>query len=385
MDLRQVKILLVPTKEQRQSFYKSAYYSDRMYNEALQWNIDYYESDGMFYSRYDLIRMLPEFKQEHPEFATIDGYILKDAVTNLRTAFNHRRDGSGFPRFKKIGRSLSFGVRGDRLHVEQNRVKIPSIGWVKCKHCHYLTSANSNEELAEIQYHNPHIKFDGKYWFLTFGVEVHITPDETSDEVIGVDLGIKNTVYTSNGVSKESINCTRKVILLERRKKRLQRKVSRKYELNKDGKKYIKTKNIKRMEKQIRLIDRKLHNIRENYNQQITNEIIRQYPARIMLEDLKVKNMMKNKHLARSIQEQQFYRIRQLLIEKARTTISIQIGVVSWKFPSSKKCSRCGAVKKNLKLSDRVYVCDNCGLIIDRDYNASLNIRDCNDYKIVAN
>ena len=383
MQLVTVKLLLVPDKEQRQAFYDSAYYSDRMYNQALQWNIDYYESDGMFYSRYDLIRMLPEFKQDNPEFSSVDGYVLKDAVTNLRTAFNRRKSGSGFPKFKKIGRNLSFGVRGDRLKVFGNQVQIPSIGRVRCKHCHWLTRGKSDEELLSLQYHNPHIKFDGKYWFLSFGVEVDIIPDHTSDEVVGIDIGIKNTIYTSNGVSKENINRTKSVQILERRKKRLQRKVSRKYELNKDGKKFIKTKNIKRMEKQIRLIHRKLHNIRENYVHSITNEVIAQFPARIMLEDLKVKNMMKNRHLARAIQEQQFYRIRQLLIEKARNTDAVQVGVIPMGYPSSKRCSRCGSIKRDLKLSDRVYVCSNCGLVIDRDYNASLNIRDCKDYRLV--
>ena len=121
MQLVTVKILLVPTKEQRQAFYDSAYYSDRMYNEALQWNIDYYQEEGMFYSRYDLIRMLPAFKQDNPQFGSVDGYVLKEAVTNLRTAFNRRKTGAGFPRFKKIGRKLSFGVRGDRLKVFNNQ------------------------------------------------------------------------------------------------------------------------------------------------------------------------------------------------------------------------------------------------------------------------
>ena len=384
MELRQVKILLVPTKEQRQAFYDSAYYSDKMYNQALQWNIDYYESEGKFYSRYDLIKMLPEFKYFNPEYSSIDGYILKAAVTDLRVAFNKRKSGSGFPRFKKIGRNLSFGVRNDRLKVYHNMVQIPSIGKVKCKHCHWLTENKTDEQLLSIKYHNPHIKFDGKYWFLVFGIEVTLTPDSTTDEIIGIDLGIKNTIYTSNGVSELNINYTRKVINLNKRKKRLQRKISRKYELNKQGNKFIKTKNIKKLERKVRLIDRKLHNIRENYIHTITNKIIHQFTKRIMLEDLKVKNMMKNRHLARAIQEQQFYRIRQLLIEKAKNTQAVEVGIVSWNYPSSKKCSRCGSIKKNLKLSDRIYKCTNCSLKIDRDYNASLNIRDCKDYKLVT-
>lgn len=384
MELRQVKILLVPTKEQKQAFYDSAYYSDKMYNQALQWNIDYYESEGKFYSRYDLIKMLPDFKYLNPEYGSVDGYILKASVTDLRVAFNKRKSGSGFPRFKKIGKKLSFGVRGDRLKVYQNVVQIPSIGKVKCKHCHWLTRNKSDDDLLSIKYHNPHIKFDGKYWFLIFGIDVNIIPDTITEEVVGIDLGIKNTIYTSNGVSEPNINYTRKVINLNKRKKRLQRKISRKYELNKQDNKFIKTKSIKKLERQVRLIDRKLHNIRENYIHTITNKIINQFPKRIMLEDLKVKNMMKNKHLARAIQEQQFYRIRQLLIEKAINTQAVEIGIIHWKYPSSKKCSRCGYINKHLKLSDRIYKCPNCGLVIDRDYNASLNIRDCKDYTLVT-
>ena len=220
---------------------------------------------------------------------------------------------------------------------------------------------------------------------MIFGIEVNITPDITTEEVVGIDLGIKNTIYTSNGVSEPNINYSRNVINLTKRKKRLQRKLSRKYELNKQGNKYIKTKNIKKLERQIRLIDRKLHYIRENYIHKITNKIIRQFPKRIMLEDLKVQNMMKNKHLARAIQEQQFYKIRQLLIEKAINTQAIEVGIISWNYPSSKRCSRCGNINNHLKLSDRIYSCPKCGLIIDRDYNASLNIRDCKEYKLATN
>lgn len=380
-----VKILLVPTEYQRQKFYEFSYYADRMYNEALQWNIDYYESDGKFYSRFDLINMVTDFKHENPEFDVIDRHVLNTAVTDLRVAFNNMRRGSGFPRFKKYGKKNSFGVRSDNFKVFESSVRVPSIGVVKCKHCHWLTQRMFDEQLAQLQYHNPRIKFDGKYWFLSFGVDVALTPDETTDEVIGIDLGIKNTIYTSNGISKPNINHTRQVINLEKRKKRYQRRVSRKYELNKQGNKFIKTKNIKRLERQIRLIDRRLHNIRENYNQSIANEIIKQFPKRVMLEDLGVKSMMRNKHLAKAIKEQQFYRIRQLLTEKALNTQAVQVGVVQRRFPSSKMCSRCGNIKRNLKLSDRIYVCDSCGLVIDRDYNASLNIRDCKEYDLVAN
>lgn len=382
VDLRSVKILLVPTKEQRQAFYDSAYYSDLMYNTALQWNIDYYDSEGKFYSYFDMIRLVPDFKQEYSEFKSVNSFVLCSAVRDLRAAFNNMKRGSNFPKFKKVGKKLSFGVTPQKLYVFENMVQVPSIGYVKCKHCHWLTKYKTGKDISTLKYHNPHIKFDGKYWFLTFGVEVGLTQDQVTDEVMGIDLGIKNTLVTSSGVFKPNINNTRQVLNLKKRKKRLQRRVSRKYEKNKRGNKYIKTRNIKKLERQIRLIDRRLHNIRENYNQSITNEIIHMYPARIMLEDLNIKGMLKNRHLARSIQEQQFYRIRQLLTEKALNTQAVQIGVISRNYPSSKKCSRCGNIKKDLKLSDRTYVCPVCGLVIDRDLNAALNIRNCSDYEL---
>ena len=384
MDIRNIKILLIPTKEQRQKFYDFSYYADLMYNQAIDWNNELYKSEGIFYSKFDLIKMLPAFKEGHPEFASVDSFVLKTAVTDFRVALNRMKQGAGYPKYKKIGRHLAFGTRNDRLKVFKDTVQISSTGVVKCKHCHWLTRNKSDEELACMSWHNPRVKFDGKYWFLSVGIDVDLEPDETTQEVIGIDLGVRKTIYTSNGITKPNINNSRKIVNLEKRKKRLQKKVSRKYELNKQGRKYIKTRNIKKTERQIRLIDRKLKCIRENYIQTITNELIALHPRRIMLEDLNVKGLLKNRCLSRSIQQQSFYRIRQLLIEKALNTMTTQIGVVNRFYPSSKTCSRCGFINKQLG-SEEIFVCPKCNLVIDRDYNASLNIRDNKDYKIVAN
>lgn len=383
MDIRRVNILLVPTREQRQSFYDSVYYSQKMYNQAIDWCKSAYLETGMFLSKFDMINMLPDFKRNNSEYYCVDGYVLADAVTQLRKALNKRNRGAGFPRYKSYSKSRkSFGVRTERVTLAKNKVRIPSIGWVKCKHCHWLTRGKSDEVLSTIKLHDTRIYYDNKYWFLSVGIEVSLTEDKLSDEVIGIDLGIKNHISISNGVVEPNINQTRQVKILERRKKILQRKISRKYELNKDGRKYVKTKNIKKAEKRLHLIERQLKNIRENNLHRICNEVISFLPKRIMLENLNVSGMMKNRHLTKAIQEQLFYRTRQLLTEKAKNCF-IQVGVVNRFYPSSKTCSRCGYIKKDLKLSDRIFECPNCGLIIDRDYNASLNIRDCKDYKLV--
>ena len=383
MEIRRVNIILVPTKEQRQYFYDSVYYAQRMYNQAIDWCKDAYEETGMFLSKFDMINMLPDFKQENPEFYKVDGYVLKDAVTQLRKALNNRNRGAGFPRYKSYSKSRkSFGVRTERVTLQHNRVKIPSIGWVKCKHCHWLTRGKSDEQLSEIKLHDTRIYYDNKFWYLSVGLEVNLTKDTLSDEVIGIDLGVLNHVSTSNGIVEKNINSTRKVKLLNRRKKILQRRISCKYNLNKQGKKFIKTKNIKRAEIKLRLIERKLSSIRKDNLHRICNKIISQLPKRIMLEDLNVSGMLKNKYLAKSIQEQLFYHTRQLLTEKAKNCF-IEVGIIDRFYPSSKMCSRCGNINKELKLSDRVFNCSSCGLAIDRDYNASLNIRDCKDYRLV--
>lgn len=383
MEIRRVNILLVPTKQQVQSFYDSVYYSQRMYNQAIDWCKDAYSETGKFLSRFDMINMLPEFKQENSEFSKVDGYVLKDAVTQLRKALNNRSRGAGFPRYKSYTKSRkSFGVRTERVTLYSNKVRIPGVGIVKCKHCHWLTRDKSDEYLRLMKLHDTRIYYDNKYWFLSVGVEVALTEEVLTDEVVGIDLGIKNHISTSNGVVEPNINHSRQVQLLQRRKKILQRKISKKYELNKQGNRFVKTNNIKKAERKVRLIDRRLKNIRESNLHCMCNRIIAQLPKRIMLEDLNVRGMLKNRYLARSIQEQLFYRTRQLLTEKAKNSF-IEVGVVNRFYPSSKICSRCGAVKKNLKLSDRVFKCDSCGLVIDRDFNASLNIRDSKDYKLV--
>lgn len=383
MEIRRVNILLVPTKEQRQSFYDSVYYSQCMYNQAIDWCKEAYEETGMFLSKFDMINMLPEYKRNNPDFTKVDSYVLKDAVTQLRKALNNRNRGSGFPKYKNYRKSRkSFGVRTERVKLYEDVVQIPSIGKVKCKHCHWLTDNKLDEQLASMKLHDTRVYFDNKYWYLSVGVEVHLIEDILSDEVIGIDLGISNHVSTSNGIVEGNINHTRQVKLLERRKKILQKRISRKYELNKQGKKFIKTNNIKRAEQQLRLIERKLTNIRKNNLHRICNKIISHLPKQIMLEDLNVSGMMKNKYLAKSIQEQLFYRTRMLLTEKAKNCF-IEVGVLNRFYPSSKMCSRCGHINKKLKLSDRIFTCSNCGLVIDRDYNAALNIRDCKDYKLV--
>ena len=191
---------------------------------------------------------------------------------------------------------------------------------------------------------------------------------------IGIDLGIKELATVSNFEKPfKNINKSQKVRKLKKRLKRYQKQVSKKYQINKQGNKFVKTNNILKLELKIRLIHEKIKNIRLNHNHQVTNLIVKTKPSRIVMEDLNVHGMMKNKHLSKAIQEQGFYQFITFIKYKCEN-YKIDFVQADRFYPSSKMCSCCGNIKKDLKLSDRIYHCNNCGMTLDRDYNASINL-----------
>ena len=227
------------------------------------------------------------------------------------------------------------------------------------------------------------ISFDGKYWYLSYteDVETQVVdlPDYTDG--VGIDLGIKTLATISDGTTVPNIKTFRRVRILNKRLKRLQRKVSRKYHINKCNK-HNKTKNIIKLERQIKLIYRSLRNIRINHIRKFVSDLVKKQPQYIAIEDLNVKGMMKNKYLAKDIANCSFYTIREHLIRKA-TERHIAVRLVDRFYPSSKTCSNCGSYKKDLKLGQRIYHCDNCQEKLDRDFNASLNIAKTDKYVLV--
>lgn len=271
---------------------------------------------------------------------------------------------SGKPRFKSRKRSKkSFYHDNVKLKVKDNKlVKIEKVGWIK-----------TNEQLPiGVKYTNPRISYDNKYWYLSVGIEQEGIQEELTEISLGIDLGLKNLAICSDGAIYKNINKTCTVKKIEKKLKRLQRQISRKYEKNKKGKEYVKTKNIIKLEKQIQQVHRRLTNIRNNYLHQTTTSIVKTKPYRIAIEDLAVSNMMKNKHLSDAIRKQGFYEFRRQLEYKCNFR-GINLVVADRFYPSSKSCSQCGKIKKDLKLKDRVYKC-SCGLNIDRDLNASINL-----------
>ena len=266
--------------------------------------------------------------------------------------------------------------RPSRIYLKDSgKLQIPTIGDVRFGSVREDFDLSCKKQVANIS-------FDGKRWYLSYTEDaepqVANLPDYTDG--VGVDLGIKTLATVSDGTTVPNIKTFRRVRILNKRLKRLQRKVSRKYCINKCNK-HNKTKNIIKLERQIKLIYRSLRNIRINHIRKFVSELVKKQPQYIAIEDLNVKGMMKNKHLAKDIANCSFYTIKEQLIRKAKERF-IAIRLVERFYPSSKTCSNCGNYNKDLKLSQRVYHCSHCQEKIDRDFNASLNIAKTDNYAL---
>lgn len=360
------KVRLKPTNEQEQQLWKSAGTTRWTYNWTLNRQQEHYKSGGTFISDNDLRKELTQLKQtnEFKWLSDVSNNVAKQAVKDACDAYKKFFKGqSQFPKFKSRRKSkASFYNDTSKLKVKKNLVLIEKIGWIQ-----------TSEQLPiHIKYTNPRISFDKKYWYLSVGIEEAPQQPELTDEIIGIDLGIKELAICSNGQRFKNINKTKEVKKIEKRLRRLQRSSSRKYEMNKEGSRFVKTGNLIKIEKQMRHLHRRLKNMRDNHIHQATNAIVKTKPSRVVMEDLNISGMMKNRHVSKALAKQKLYEfIRQMKYKCEKYGIEfIQVGRF---YPSSKTCSSCGTVKKDLKLSDRVYACE-CGLRIDRDVNASINL-----------
>ena len=360
------KVRLYPSEIQEQKLWQSVGTARFIYNWTLAKQEENYKNGGKFIPD-DLRKKLTQLKktEDYIWLNNISNNVAKQAVKDACNAYKRFFTGlSGKPRFKTKKRSKnSFYNDNVKLKVKDNKlVNIEKVGWIKI-----------NEQLPiGVKYSNPRISYDNKYWYLSVGIEQEQIQEELTDVSLGIDLGLKDLAICSDGTVYKNINKTYVVRKIEKRLKRLQRQVSRKYEQNKKGKEYVKTKNIIKLEKQIQQVHRRLANIRNNYLHQTTTNIVKTKPYRVVIEDLAVSNMMKNKHLSDDIRKQGFYEFRRQLEYKCKFR-GIELVVADRFYPSSKTCSQCGKIKKDLRLKDRVYRC-SCGLNIDRDLNASINL-----------
>lgn len=402
---RAVKIRLLPTPEQEKLFWRSAGTARWAYNYFLSENQRIYKE---FLDGKSEVKSVSESKVRkyinnvlkkttHKWLSEVSSNVMKDAVKTAAKARDDFFKGKcGYPKYKSRRKSkVSFYVNYESLKRLPNGFQGEKLGYVKAV-----------EPLPKIRgkYKRPHISFDGKNWYLSVSYEINYKPnknlkiEELTCETIGIDLGIKDLAILSTGKVYVNINKTLRVKNLEKRLKREQRKLARKFLVNtknyvekevigKDGKKYItripilkrpliECKNIERQNKKIRSIYKKLTDIRNNYLHQTTTEIAKTKPSRIVMEKLNIRGMMKNRHLSKSIAEQKWYEFKRQMKYKCEWR-GIEFVEVDRFYASSKNCSRCGHKKADLKLSDRIYKCSECGLVIDRDLNAAINLANC--------
>lgn len=384
------KIRLKPTPEQEILFRKSAGVARWAYNYFLSENDRVWqeylangETGAKSVSEGEVRKYINNVlkKTTHTWLKEVGSNVMKQAVKDANNAFQSYFKGiAEKPKYKsKHKNKISFYVNYESLSRKNGGFHGEKIGFVR-----------TSEPLPKLKkgekYSNPHISFDGKYWYLSVGYEISETKCKRTGESIGIDLGIKDLAICSNGKTYKNINKSHEVRQLEKVLKREQRKLSRMLEQNISGyrtvgdkrfpvfhKPLYECRNFQKQKKVIKLLHRRLANIRNNYLHQTTTEIVKTKPFRIVMETLNVKGMMKNKHLAKAVQEQKFYEFKRQIAYKCQK-YGIALVEVPMFYRSSKTCSCCGCIKKDLKLSDRIYRCNGCGFVIDRDFNASLNL-----------
>ena len=389
--LRVYKTEINPTKEQADKIRQTIGVCRFIYNLYLVENKRRYENGEKFFSYVDFSRWLNHnYLKENPDKLWIKDVSTKSvthSVINANTAFKNFFKGlSKYPRFKKKDKSdvKMYFVRNSAKEIiecERHRIKIPSLGWVRLKEKGYIPTN-----------HNTHIIKSGtvsykagRYYVSVLVEEMQLQKEKLNDFGIGIDLGLKEFAVLSNERIYNNINKTQKIKKLEKKLKREQRSFSRMYESYKKSNVRDETCTKSNYEKQKLKVQRlyhKLNNIRTDYINKCISEIVRTKPSYIAIEDLNVSGMMKNKHLSKAIRQQKFYEFRTKLTAKCKE-LGIELRVVDRFYPSSKTCHNCGCVKHDLKLSERVYKCPECGFTIDRDLNAALNLRDFKIYKVV--
>ena len=391
--LKAYKVEIKPTLKQIQKINQSIDVCRWLYNEYLATNNQLYVQykNGFIDKKQAFMSAIDFDKYINNEVKVLDEYswinncgskARKKAILNAETAYKRFFKGqSKFPRFKKKNKSnvkLHFpkNNKGD-WKVERHRIMIPTLKNVRLKEYGYIPVG------AKVISGTVSKKANRYYVSVIIDVD-DIKPQENINEGIGIDLGIKDFAICSNKQTYKNINKTQRVKKLEKKLLREQRKLSRKYESlklrNKKEKGDATKQNIQKQIVKIQILHQRLTNIRTDYINKVVSNVVRNKPQYIAIEDLNVKGMMKNRHLSKAVAQQKFYEFRTKLTNKCNA-LGIELRIVDRFYPSSKLCHKCGSIKKDLKLKDRIYKCE-CGYEEDRDYNASLNLRDAKIYKI---
>ena len=382
--LKSFKTEINPTKEQKAKIRKTAGTCRFIYNFYLAHNKELHENGKKFMSSNQFrVWLNNEYLPNHPEYSWIKEAYSKavtQAVNNGQTAFtrffNHE---SAFPNFKKKGKSdvkMYFVKNNPKdCRCERHRINIPSLGWVRIKEKGYIPTTKDGYVIK-----SGHVSIKADRYYVSVLIEIPNNKiANNSNEGIGIDLGLKDFAIVSNGKIYKNINKSAKLKKLEKQLIREQRSLSRRYENLKKGESTQKP-NIQKQRLKVQKLHHRIDNIRTDYINKTIAEIVKTKPSYITIEDLNVSGMMKNKHLSKAVASQKFYEFRTKLQAKCNDN-GIELRVVDRWFPSSKTCHCCKNIKKDLKLSDRIFKC-YCGYIEDRDFNAALNLRDATTYEV---
>ena len=378
--IKSIKVRLNPNNKQITKLFQYAGCARFVYNWAIAKEQENYKQGNKFLSDNELRKEFTQLKklQNYTWLNKISNNVTKQAIKDACNTYKRFFKGQcKYPKFKSKKHSIpSFYQDNIKIRFTNTHVKIEGFSMSKKKNkqkLNWIKLCEKEKIPINCKYVNSRFKYDGLHWYVSVGIEMDDDNTVPSNDGIGIDLGIKDLAVCSDGNTYKNINKTQKVKKLEKRKRRLQRSISRRYEKNKKGDSYCKTSNIIKRQKELLRVIKRLTNIRQNYLHQITSEIIKRKPSFICMEDLNVSGMMKNKHLSKAIQQQCFYEFRRQIKYKSEWN-NILLIIADRFFPSSKLCSCCGNIKKDLKLSDRIYKCE-CGNIIDRDFQASLNLK----------
>ena len=371
---------LSPNNKQLTKLFQYAGCARFAYNWAITREQENYKQGGKFLSDSKLRKEFTQLKklEKYKWLNEVSNDVTKQAIKDACNAYKRFFKGQcKYPKFKNKKRSTpSFYQDNIKIQFTNTHVKIEKFSTSKKRNkqkLNWIKLCEKGRIPIGCKYMNPRFTYDGLYWYVSVRIEVDDNTTLPLNEGVGIDLGIKDLAVCSDGNTYKNINKTQKIKKLEKRKRRLQRSISRRYEKNKKGVSYCKTSNIIKREKELLKLVKRLTNVRQNYLHQITSEIVKRKPSFICIEDLNVSGMMKNRHLSKAVQQQKFYEFRRQIEYKSEWN-NITVIMADRFFPSSKLCSCCGNIKKDLKLSDRIYKCE-CGNVIDRDFQASLNLK----------
>lgn len=378
--IKSIKVRLCPNNKQLTKLFQYAGCARFAYNWAIAREQENYKQGDKFLSDNELRKEFTQLKKqsEYQWLSEVSNNVTKQAIKDACNTYKKFFKGQcKYPKFKSRKHSSpSFYQDNIKIQFSDTHVKVEGFSMSKKKNkqkLNWIRLCEKGRIPTNCKYMNPRFTYDELHWYISVGIEVEDSTTIPLNNGIGIDLGIKDLAVCSDGNIYKNINKTTTVNKLEKRKRRLQRSISRRYEKNKKGGIYCKTCNIIKKEKELLKVTKRLTNIHQNYLHQTTSEIIKRKPSFICIEDLNVSGMMKNKHLSKAVQQQCFYEFRKQMEYKSAWN-NIPVIIADRFFPSSKLCSCCESIKKDLKLSDRIYKCE-CGNVIDRDYQASLNLK----------